>query len=145
MSCRSTVRRLPALLAEPDGFVLPPLPNHLFTRDTSAWAFGGVSVHAMAKAARQRESIHLDAIYRMHPLFTSEPREIWSRRTGGPANLEGGDILVIGNGCVLVGMGERSRPAAVEAYAKRLFDAGAADRVIAVAMPAQRSACTWTR
>jgi arginine deiminase len=130
---------LPALLAEPDGFVLPPLPNHLFTRDTSAWAFGGVSVHAMAKAARQREAIHLEAIYRMHPLFTSEPREIWSDGLGGPANLEGGDILVLGNGCVLVGMGERSRPAAVEAYAKRLFDAGAAERVIAVAMPAQRS------
>jgi arginine deiminase len=130
---------LPALLAEQDGFVLPPLPNHLFTRDTSAWAYGGVSVHAMAKAARQRESIHLEAIYRLHPLFKDEPHEIWSDNLGGPANLEGGDILVIGNGCVLVGMGERSRPAAVELYAQRLFDAGVAERVIAVAMPAQRS------
>ncbi|HUA74060.1 MAG TPA: arginine deiminase [Solirubrobacteraceae bacterium] len=130
---------LPALLAERDGFVLAPLPNHLFTRDTSAWAFGGVSVHAMAKAARQREAVHLEAIYRMHPLFCEEPREIWSEDLGGPANLEGGDILVLGNGCVLVGMGERSRPAAVEAYAQRLFGASAAERVIAVAMPKQRS------
>jgi arginine deiminase len=131
---------LPALVAEQDGFVLAPLPNHLFTRDTSAWAYGGVSVHAMAKPARQREAVHLEAIYRMHPLFCEEPREIWSEGLGGPANLEGGDILVLGNGCLLVGMGERSRPAAVESYAQRLFEAGAAARVIAVAMPKQRSA-----
>ncbi len=129
---------LQALVSGADDFVLAPLPNHLFTRDSSAWAYEGVSVHAMAKAARQRESIHLDAIYRHHPLF-GEWHEVWNDGLGGPANLEGGDILVIGGGCVLVGMGERSRPAAVEQYARRLFDAGAAERVIAVAMPAQRS------
>ena len=52
-----------------DGFVLAPLPNHLFTRDTSAWVYGGVTVHEMAKPARRREAVHLDAIYRHHPLF----------------------------------------------------------------------------
>ena len=57
--------QVPAL----DGFVLAPLPNHLFTRDTSAWIYDGVSVNAMAKPARRRESIHYDAIYRHHPLF----------------------------------------------------------------------------
>ena len=130
---------LPALVSSHDDFALAPLPNHLFTRDTSAWAYEGVSVHAMAKPARQRESIHLDAIYRHHPLFASKRHQVWNEGLGGPANLEGGDIHVIGSGCVLVGMGERSRPAAVEQYARRLFDAGAAERVIAVAMPAQRS------
>ncbi len=130
---------LPALLADVDAFVLAPLPNHLFTRDTSAWTYGGVSIHAMAKPARQRESIHLDAIYRHHPLFAQVPHQVWSDELHGPANLEGGDILVVGNGCVLVGMGERTRPAAVELYAQRLFDAGAAERVIAVVLPAQRS------
>jgi len=130
---------LPAATARPEDFVLAPLPNHLFTRDTSAWAYEGVSVHEMAKAARRREAIHLDAIYRCHPLFATTPHERWSDELGGPANLEGGDVLVIGNGAVLVGMGERSTPTAVELYARRLFDAGAAERVIAVAMPAQRS------
>lgn len=130
---------LPALVAEQDGFVLPPLPNHLFTRDTSAWAFEGVSIHAMAKPARRRESLHMEAIYRLHPLFAGSDHQVWSDGLGGPAHLEGGDILVIGNGAVLVGMGERTRPAAVELYAQRLFDAGVASRVIAVAMPAQRS------
>ena len=131
----SLAAQAPAL----DGFVLPPLPNHLFTRDTSAWVYGGVTVHAMAKPARRRESVHLDAIYRHHPLFATEPHETWSDRLGGPAQLEGGDVLVIGNGCVLIGMGERTRPAGVELLAQRLFDAGAAERIIAVSMPAQRS------
>jgi arginine deiminase len=129
---------LPALVPPVDGFVLPPLPNHLFTRDTSAWIYGGVSVHAMAMRARRREAVHLQTIYRHHPLFAGE-HEVWSDDLGGPADLEGGDILVIGNGCVLVGMGERTRPAAVERLAARLFAAGAAREVIAVAMPAQRS------
>jgi arginine deiminase len=132
-------RALPALVPPVDGFVLPPLPNHLFTRDTSAWIYAGVSVHAMAMRARRREAVHLQAIYRHHPLFAGEPHEVWSDDLGGPADLEGGDILVIGNGCVLVGMGERTRPAAVERLAARLFAAGAAREVIAVAMPAQRS------
>jgi arginine deiminase len=131
----SLVAQAPAL----DGFVLAPLPNHLFTRDTSAWVYGGVTVHEMAKPARRREAVHLDAIYRHHPLFADVEHETWSDRLGGPAQLEGGDVLVIGNGCVLIGMGERTRPAGVELLARRLFAAGAADRVIAVSMPAQRS------
>lgn len=130
---------LPVQVAKLNGFVLAPLPNHLFTRDTSAWAFQGVSVHEMAKPARRREAIHLEAIYGHHPLFADVPHAVWSNGFGGPVNLEGGDILVIGNGCVLVGMGERTRPAAVELYAVRLFAAGAAQQVIAVALPRQRS------
>jgi arginine deiminase len=131
----SLAAQAPAL----DGFVLAPLPNHLFTRDTSAWVYSGVTVHEMAKPARRREAVHLDAIYRHHPLFAAVEHETWTDRLGGPAQLEGGDVLVIGNGCVLIGMGERTRPAGVELLARRLFDAGVADRVIAVSMPAQRS------
>jgi arginine deiminase len=127
--------QVPAL----DGFVLAPLPNHLFTRDTSAWIYDGVSINAMAKPARRRESIHYDAIYRHHPRFAGAAHPVWSDELGGPAQLEGGDVLVIGNGCVLVGMGERTRPAGVERLARRLFAAASATAVIAVQMPAQRS------
>ncbi|HET7119926.1 MAG TPA: arginine deiminase [Solirubrobacterales bacterium] len=130
---------LVALAGRRDGFVLAPLPNHLFTRDTSAWVYEGVSVHAMAKPARRREAIHLEAIYRHHPLFAAVPHEVWSDNLGGPPHLEGGDVLVIGNGCVLIGMGERTKPAGVELLARRLFAAEAASRVIAVELPAQRS------
>jgi arginine deiminase len=129
---------LAAQVPRADAFVLPPLPNHLFTRDTSAWVYGGVSVNAMAKPARRREAIHMSAIYRHHPLF-ADGHETWSDGLAGPAELEGGDVLVIGRGAVLIGMGERTRPGAVELLADRLFAAGAAELVIAVALPAQRS------
>ena len=126
--------QVPAL----DGFVLAPLPNHLFTRDTSAWIYDGVSINAMAMRARRRESIHYDAIYRHHPRFAGAT--FWSDGLGGEPQLEGGDVLVVGNGCLLVGMGERTRPAGVERLARRLFEAGSARSVIAVEMPARRSA-----
>jgi len=125
---------LAAQVPRADAFILPPLPNHMFTRDTSAWIYQGVSVNAMAKPARRREAIHFSAIYRHHPLFTGATT--WT----DAAELEGGDVLVIGNGAVMVGMGERTRPGAVELLAQRLFEAGAAQRVIAVAMPQRRSA-----
>jgi arginine deiminase len=130
---------LAAQVALPGDFALPPLPNHIFTRDTSAWIYGGVSIHAMAKEARRREARHLNAIYRHHPLFVDAEHEVWSDGLALPAALEGGDILVIGNGAVMIGMGERTRPAAVEALAERLFAAGAARQVIAVPLPPQRS------
>jgi arginine deiminase len=121
-------------------FALPPLPNHMFTRDTSAWVYGGVTVNAMAKRARKRESLHLAAIYRHHPLFANAEFEFWSDGLALPPWLEGGDILVVGNGCVVVGMGERTRPAAVELLAEKLFENGAAREVIAVVIPSRRSA-----
>jgi arginine deiminase len=126
-------------VAVPGEFALAPLPNHMFTRDTSAWIYNGVSIHVMAKPARQRESLHLQAIYRHHPLFAHVEHEIWSDGLTLPAAMEGGDILVIGNAAILIGMGERTRPAAVEALAERLFMAGVATQVIAVPLPPQRS------
>jgi arginine deiminase len=117
------------------------LPNHLFTRDTSFWVGQGACVNAMAKPARRRETLNVDAIFRHHPLFARRNDfEVWSDGLDVPAMLEGGDILVIGNGCVLVGMGERTRPVAVEQIAQRLFAAGAATAVIAVVLPKLRSA-----
>jgi arginine deiminase len=129
------------LAAAVDGLalVLPPLPNHLFTRDTSCWIYGGVSVNHMAYPARQREALHVSAIYRRHPLFAGPRKEVWSDGMNGAARLEGGDVLVLGRGALLVGMGERTRPGAVEALAQRLFDAHAAREILAVDLPKQRS------
>ena len=129
-----------AVLARRGDFVLPPLPNHLFTRDTSAWVYGGVCVNHMARPARVREAIHLDAIYRHHPRFAGGGFARWSEGNADDPSLEGGDVLVIGNGAVLVGMGERTRPAGVEQLAARLFEAHAARLVIAVDLPERRSA-----
>jgi arginine deiminase len=134
-----SVDALAARVAGPAAFAVPPLPNHVFTRDASAWAFGGVSVHTMAMPARRREALHLAAIYGHHPLFADEAFTVWSDELGGAAELEGGDILILGRGCVLIGVGERTRPGAVELYARRLFAAGAAQRVIACVLPSTRA------
>ena len=122
----------------PDDLILSPLPNHLFQRDNSCWIYGGVNVNTMAKPARQRETLHSRAIYRFHPLFAGGDWQYWQgddERDHQPASLEGGDVHVIGNGTVLVGMGERTTPAAVEMLAASLFAGGGADRVIAIELP----------
>ncbi len=132
------VRSLTWNALQPDDFVLTPLPNHLFPRDNSFWVYGGVSVDPMAKVARQRETLHMRAVYRYHPMFAGETFETW---LGGddldhlPASIEGGDICVLGHDAVLIGMGERTTPMAVEMLTAALFAKGAASKVIAVELP----------
>jgi arginine deiminase len=124
---------------DPEGFVLTPLPNVLYQRDTSCWIYQGVSVNAMRRRARIRETISDEAIYHWHPMFSQGDFEVWYHGAdSGPASLEGGDVLVIGNGAVLVGMSERTQPQSVEMLAHRLFSAGAASCVLAVDMPKAR-------
>jgi arginine deiminase len=125
---------------DPDDFVLAPLPNLLYQRDTSCWIYGGVSVNCMRRPARMREIITDEAIYRWHPMFAEASFEIWYEGSdAAPASIEGGDVLVIGNEAVLVGMSERTTPQAVEVLASRLFAAGAARCVVAIDMPKQRA------
>ena len=107
---------------DPDGFVLAPLPNLLYQRDTSCWIYGGVSINAMRWPARIPETVSDEAIYRWHPMFAQARFDVWYHGAdAAPATIEGGDILVIGNGAVLVGMSERTTPQAVEVLAHRLF------------------------
>jgi arginine deiminase len=125
-----------------DDFVLPPLPNHLFQRDNSCWVYGGVSVNPMAKPARQRETLHSRAIYGYHPMFTGASFVTYygdDDTSHLPATVEGGDVHVLGNGAVLVGMGERTTPMAVEILAEALFVSGQAAMVIAAELPATRA------
>jgi arginine deiminase len=127
---------------QPTTFVLPPLPNQLFMRDTSAWMYGGVSINPMAFPARRRETLYLEAVYRHHPRFAGAEFPIWHGGDGldhYPAVVEGGDLLVIGNRTLLVGMGERTSPQGVEALARSMFEAGALDAVIAVELPKMRA------
>ena len=125
---------------DPDGFVLAPLPNLLYQRDTSCWIYGGVSINAMRLPARIRETVADVAIYRWHPMFAQTEFAIWyDGADAAPATIEGGDILVLGNGAVLVGMSERTTPQAVEVLARRLFEEGAANRLVAIDMPKTRA------
>ncbi|GEA52521.1 arginine deiminase [Vibrio inusitatus NBRC 102082] len=123
-------------------FVIDPLPNHLFTRDTSCWIYGGVSLNPMMKKARKRETNHLRAIYRWHPTFAKQNFENYLGNENehyDNTNIEGGDVLVIGRGSVLIGMSERTTPQGVENLAHRLFETGQATQVIALRLPKTRS------
>jgi arginine deiminase len=126
----------------PTTFVLPPLPNQMFMRDTSAWMYGGVSINPMAFPPRRRETMHLETVYRRHPMFAAAEFPIWYGGDGidhYPAVVEGGDILVVGHRALLVGMGERTTPQGVEALARRLFGAGVLDTLVAVELPKVRA------
>ena len=130
-------------------FVLPPLPNTLFTRDSSCWIYGGVTINPMFWPARRLEAYNVAAIYRFHPMFAGDDFHYWYPELGdegrfhavdfGRASLEGGDVQPIGNGTVLIGLSERTQARMIELVAKSLFDAGAADRVIAVVMSKDRA------
>jgi len=147
---RLTRHSLGAVLAEPTSFVLPPLPNTMFTRDSSAWLFDGVVLPPLFWHARRLEVANISTVYRHHPIFAEDDFDFWYPPAGDAgrfavedfghgASLEGGDLMVIGNKTVLVGMGERSTGRMVEHIARSLFDSGAAERVIACRMQVDRS------
>jgi arginine deiminase len=123
-------------------FVLSPLPNQLFTRDSSCWIYKGVTVNPMFWPARRKETLHLTAIYKHHPAFKGGDFNIWWGDPDvdhGGATLEGGDVMPVGNGVVLIGMGERTTYQAVGQVAQQLFKHNAAERVIAAKMPPDRA------
>jgi arginine deiminase len=128
---------------DPMGFVVPPLPNTLFTRDTTCWIYGGVTLNPMYWPARRQETLLTTAIYKFHPAFKDATFEFWFGDPDvnhGAATAEGGDVMPIGNGVVLIGMGERTSVQAVCQIARALFDRGAAERVVGCAFPKSRSA-----
>lgn len=123
-------------------YLLPPLPNTLYTRDTTCWIYGGVTLNPLFWSARHEETILTTAIYRFHPDFAGKVDVLWGDPTQdwGMASLEGGDVMPIGNGAVLIGMGERTSRQAISQLAKALFEKGTAQRVIIAAMPKLRAA-----
>lgn len=127
----------------PEEFILPPLPNHLFTRDTTCWIYGGVSLNPMRWQARKNETANIAAVYKFHPDFKDAGFEVWwgdVDKDNGLAMLEGGDVMPVGNGVVLIGMGERTTPQAIGQLARALFDKGGAKHVVACKMPKERAA-----
>jgi arginine deiminase len=130
-------------------FVLPPLPNTLFMRDSSCWIYGGVSINPMFWPARRREAYNMATIYRAHPTFRDAAFHFWYPTMGeddkfktedfGRASLEGGDVEIIGRGTVAIGMSERTTGRMIELIAKELFAKEAAERVIAVVMTKDRA------
>jgi arginine deiminase len=123
-------------------YLLPPLPNTLYTRDTTCWIYGGVTLNALYWPARHEETILTTAIYKFHPDFAGKVNVWWGDPTQdhGLATLEGGDVMPIGKGIVLIGMSERTSRQAISQLAATLFAKKAAERVIVAAMPKIRAA-----
>jgi arginine deiminase len=128
-------------------FLLPPLPNHLFQRDNVAWVYGSASVNPMAMAARVRETVNSLLVYRFHPKFADAGETLYLGGDDpagfgagfGAATVEGGDVLVIGNGAVLVGLSQRTSAQGVETLAREWFRRGEVRRVVAVELPRMRA------
>ena len=122
-------------------YLLPPLPNTLYTRDTTCWIYGGMTFNPLYWPARHDETLLYKAIYTFHPDFVGstiwwgDPEQDWGR-----ASIEGGDVMPVGNGVVLMGMSERTSRQAITQVATALFDNGAAEQVIVAGMPKLRAA-----
>jgi arginine deiminase len=137
-----------AALEDMNTFLLPPLPNTLFTRDSSCWIYNGVSANPMYWPARRRESLNMFAIYTFHPMFRQAGFPFWypnftdgefNMQNFGRSSLEGGDVMPIGHGTVLIGMSERTQGSMIEQIADSLFTSGSAERVIACIMSKDRA------
>ena len=122
-------------------YLVPPLPNTLYTRDTTCWLYGGVTLNPLFWPARHDETLLMKAVYLFHPEFVGatvwwgDPEQDWRMAT-----LEGGDVMPVGNGVVLVGMSERTSRQAITQLARALFEGDAAERVIVAGMPKLRAA-----
>jgi arginine deiminase len=122
-------------------YLMPPLPNTLYTRDTTCWIYKGVTLNPLFWPARHDETLLMKAIYQFHPEFVGstvwwgDPEKSW-----GLATIEGGDVLIPGNGVVLIGMSERTSRQAITQVAATLFEQGAAEKVIVAGMPKLRAA-----
>ncbi|OBB35951.1 arginine deiminase [Mycobacterium sp. 852002-51961_SCH5331710] len=122
-------------------YLMPPLPNTLYTRDTTCWIYGGLTLNPLFWPARHDETLLMKAIYEFHPDFVGsrvwwgDPEQPW-----GLASFEGGDVLVPGHGVVIIGMSERTSRQAITQVAATLFGEGAATQVIVAGMPKLRSA-----
>jgi len=122
-------------------YLMPPLPNTLYTRDTTCWIYGGVTLNPLYWPARHDETLLMKAIYTFHPDFAGstvwwgDPEKDW-----GLATFEGGDVMPVGHGVVLIGMSERTSRQAITQVAAALFEGGAAEQVIVAGMPKLRAA-----
>ncbi|GAA3089205.1 arginine deiminase [Streptomyces roseofulvus] len=122
-------------------YLMPPLPNTLYTRDTTCWLYGGVTLNPLYWPARHGETLLMKAVYTHHPDFKDatvwwgDPEQDW-----GQATFEGGDIMPVGDGVVLMGMSERTSRQAITQVARALFEHGAARHVVVAGMPKLRSA-----
>jgi arginine deiminase len=118
-----------------DDFLIDPLPNLLFTRDSSVWVRDRVVITSLAMPARKRETELTELIYSRHPRFAGTPRMHGAHLE----HVEGGDVLLLAPGVIAVGCGERTTPAGAERLARQCFEADLAHTVLAVPIAQERA------
>ncbi|MDT2756784.1 arginine deiminase [Enterococcus asini] len=119
-------------------FYLKPLPSLYFPRDVLACIGNGLSIHPMFFEARKRESLFVESLYHHHPLFADQKTPIWLNRNFS-ASIEGGDILVLSEEVLAIGISQRTQAKAIEALAKSLFANSDFTKVLAIQIPSQRA------
>ncbi|WOF16867.1 arginine deiminase [Methanoplanus sp. FWC-SCC4] len=142
-------RSLTAAAKRPDDFILTPLPNTIYTRDSSSWIYNGVNFNMMYWPGRQREVLNSEIICKNHSMFKGADFEYWNLESGTGctfetgkhpySSIEGGDLMPVGKKTLLVGLSQRTKPEAVECLAKKLFLNNAAERVIVCQIGNDRS------
>lgn len=126
-------------VCNPNDFIIPPVPNHYFTRDPSCWIDTGVCINPMQYPARRGETLNFAVIYKFHPMFTEESFNIWydgSEKDGFP--IEGGDVFSLSKDFVMIGFSERTNIQGVETLAHRLFTKEKIQRILCVEIPKKR-------
>lgn len=140
---RETLDLKPASLAEMveenQLFLLKPLTNLYFTRDTSCCVGRGVTINPMFYEARKRESLFAALVWREHPRFKEEKVPVWIDREAR-GSLEGGDLLVLSPTVLAVGLSQRSDPRTIEKFAQNLFAADSGfEKIVAIKIPKNRA------
>jgi arginine deiminase len=118
-----------------DDFLVDPLPNLLFTRDSSVWVRDRVAITSLAMPARKRETQLTELIYGHHPRFAASERILGHHFE----HVEGGDVMLLAPGVIAVGVGERTTPAGAERFARQVFETGLAETVLAVPIAQERA------
>lgn len=143
LTCGVTFEELPAAegaslvrkMHHPHDFAVDPLPNLLFTRDSSVWIADRVAISSLAMPARRRETALLDLIYAYHPRFRHAARAYGAHS----APVEGGDVMLLAPGVLAVGVGERTTAAGAESLARSVFADNLAHTVLAVPIKQERA------
>jgi arginine deiminase len=123
------------MMNHPHDFAVDPLPNLLFTRDSSAWIADRVAISSLTMPARRRETAVLDLIYAYHPYFRHAARAYGAHS----APIEGGDVMLLAPGVLAIGVGERTTAAGAESLARSVFADGIAHTVLAVPIEQSRA------
>ncbi|MEV8606498.1 arginine deiminase [Amycolatopsis sp. NPDC051373] len=123
------------MMRDPHEFAVDPLPNLLFTRDSSAWIGDRVAISSLTMPARRRETAVLDLVYAYHPRFRHAARAYGAHS----APIEGGDVMLLAPGVLAIGVGERTTPAGAESLARSVFADGLAHTVLAVPIEQTRA------